>query len=106
MIEATVTVSGSEEGAGGRVADGGCVAPGDVVEAGDAEATNGVATPEAFGDDRGRPPVGADWQLASTVAIPSPSARAPRRTVRMPLERRLALARYDLDGQGREREGR
>jgi hypothetical protein len=93
-----VTVSGSDEGAGGSVADGGCVAPGDVVEA---EATGGVATPEAFGDDRGRPPVGADWQLASTVAIPSPSARAPRRTVRMPLERRLALARYDLDGQRR-----
>ena len=105
MIEATVTVSGSEEGAGGNVADG-CVAPGDVVEDGDAEATGGVATPEAFGDDRGRPPVGADWQLASTVAIPSPSARAPRRTVRMPVERRLARARYDLDGQGGEREGR
>ena len=50
MIEATVTVSGSEEGAGGRVADGGCVAPGDVVEADAAAATDGVARPEAFGD--------------------------------------------------------
>ena len=78
---------------------GGNVAAGDEVMVGDGEPTVGVATPEARGEDEGRLPVGAGWQLARKIARPSPTAGARRLLPRTSGKTRLALTGYDLDCQ-------
>ena len=89
----TVTMSGPDAWTGGSVAVG------DAVGAGDGEATVGVATPEARGEEEGSVPVGAGWQLAKKMARLSPTAGARRLVPRTSDKTRLALTGYDLDRQ-------
>src|ERR1700682_3116537 len=78
---------------------GGSVALGDVVGAGDCKRTVGEATPEARGEEEGRLPVGAGWQLAKKMARPSPTAGARSLVPRTSGKTRPALTGYDLDCQ-------
>jgi len=88
-----VTTSGPDDATG-------CgVALGDEVGAGDDEPTVGEATPEARGEDEGRVPVGAGWQLARKMARPSPTAGARSLVPRTSGKTRPALTGYDLDCQ-------
>ena len=94
-----MTTSGPDDWTGGGVALGDEVGAGDGDGDGDGEPPVSEATLDARGEDEGRVPVGAGWQLARTMTRPSPTAGARSLVPRTSGKTRPALTGYDLDCQ-------